>query len=82
MIAASISPNRTIRRRLKVICCLILTAANLKVIADDWSFDVNPYLSAVAFDTETTLPALPPRTPAGVDRFETGITGTAMHGKN
>jgi len=48
----------------------------------DWSFDVNPYLSAVGFDTETTLPALPPRTPAGVDRFETGITGTAMHGKN
>src|SRR5438034_1919662 len=74
MITTTISPDRTLRRRLKVICCLMLTAANLKAAASDWSFDVNPYLWAASVAAETSLPSTPP----GVDQFETKISAGAM----
>jgi len=78
MITTTTSLNRSFRQKVKVIGCLILATASLKAAAGDWSFDVTPYLWAASVDVETTLPNLPLTTPAGVDRFETKISGGAM----
>jgi opacity protein-like surface antigen len=43
-----------------------------------WSFDAVPYLWVASADVQTTLPSVPPSTPAGVDRFDTRISAGAM----
>ncbi len=59
--------------------CLSLSATAGEISEkDNWSFDLAPYLWVAGVDVETTLPSLPPSTPAGVDRFETRISGGAM----
>ena len=72
---------------MKLICLFIaaLTGALLgpaaAVAAEGsnlWSFDVVPYLWVAGADVETTLPSLPPTTPAGMDRFDTRISAGAM----
>ena len=45
---------------------------------NDWTFDVAPYLWIANVGVETSLPSLPPTTPAGVDRFDSHLSAGAM----
>jgi hypothetical protein len=51
--------------------------ASLPAAAQDWSFDVSPYLWIASVELETSLPAQP-AAPSEVSRFETQITAAAM----
>jgi len=46
--------------------------------AQDWSFDVTPYLWVAGLDVETSLPDMPSAAPASADRFDTKICAGVM----
>jgi len=46
--------------------------------ADNWTFDVVPYLWAASLEAKTSLPSLPPSTLSSADRFDTRISAGAM----